>query len=91
MLPPLVLIMTLSHGQAEVEKSFNNNSLVLKDDLKIGSIVASNFMNSYVIQKEIQPHEMQISPQLMKSVSQHVTGIVFILKNRRKTKQELSF
>ena len=54
--------MTLIHGQAEVEKGFNNNFLVLKDNLKIDSIVARRFINSYMIQIEIQPHEMPRTP-----------------------------
>ena len=41
MLKPVVLTMTLSHGQAELERGFNNSSLVLKDHLKIDSIVAT--------------------------------------------------
>ena len=65
---PLVLIMTLSYGQIEVERGFNNNRLVLKCNLKVDSIVARHFINSYMIQKEIQPHEMPITPQLMKFV-----------------------
>ena len=49
-----VLIMALSHlsKQAEVERSFNNNNLVLKGNLKIDSIVARLFINSCMIQKE---------------------------------------
>ena len=41
MLKPVVLTMTLSHGQAELERGFNNSSLVLKDHLKIDSIVTT--------------------------------------------------
>ena len=41
-----------SFKQAEVERSFNNNNLVLKGNLKIDSIVARLFINSYMIQKE---------------------------------------
>ena len=60
---PLLLIMTLIHGQAEVEKNvFNNNFLFLKYNLKIDSIVARRFINSYMIQIEIQPHEMPRTP-----------------------------
>ena len=58
---PLLLIMTLSPKQTEAERGFNNNSLVLKVNLKIDSIVARHFINSYMIQKEIQPHQMPIT------------------------------
>ena len=58
--------MTLSHGQAEVEICFNNNSLVLEDNFKISSIFTRSFINSYLIQKEIQPHKMPITPQVMR-------------------------
>ena len=64
MLTSLVLIVTLSHGQADVEKGFNNNSLVVKDNLKIDSIVARLFINSYMIQKEIEPHQMPITHEI---------------------------
>ena len=74
---PLTLIMTLSHGQTEVfngqERGFNNNckynNLILKDNSKIDPIDSRCFINSYMIQKEIQAHEMPITPQLMKSVN----------------------
>ena len=84
---PLLLIMTLIHGQAEVEKGFNNNSfLVLKDNLKIDSIVARRFINSYMIQIEIQPHEMPRTPQLIKSVSAARGRYRFCLEKQKKDK-----
>ena len=78
--------MTISHGQIEVERGFDNSSLVLKDNLKIDSIIARRFIYSYMSQKEIQPHKILITPQLMKSVSTARDRYVVILKNGRKTK-----
>ena len=83
---PLVLIMTLSHGQAEGERGFNNNSLVLKDNLKISSIVARRFIHSYMIKKEIQPYEMPITPRLMKSVSAACDRYCLHLQEQKKDK-----
>ena len=68
---PLLLIMTLSQKQTEAERGFNNNSLVLKVNLKTDSIVARHFVNSYMIQKEIEtsPDANNSTPQLVKYVS----------------------
>ena len=82
----LILILTLSHGQAEVERGFNNNNLVLKDNMSIDSIVARRFMNDYMIQKGLHPHEMPITPQLMKSVSSARTRYNVYLEEAKKEK-----
>ena len=81
-----ILILTLSHGQAEVERGFNNNNLVLKDNMSIDSIVARRFMNDYMIQKGLHPHEMPITPQLMKSVSSARTWYNVYLEEAKKEK-----
>ena len=82
----LILILTLSHGQAEVERGFNNNNLVLKDNMSIDSIVARRFMKDYMIQKGLHPHEMPITPQLMKSVSSARTRYNVYLEEAKKEK-----
>ena len=35
----LKIIFTLSHGQASVERGFNDNNVVLKDDISVVSVI----------------------------------------------------
>ena len=78
--------MTLSHRQAEVEICFNNSSLVLKDNFKINSIFTRSFINSYLIQKEFQPHKMRITPQVMRPFGAACDSYRLHLEEEKKNK-----
>ena len=52
----LKIILTLSHGQASVERGFNDNNIVLKDNHKSDSVVARRFIKNYLSEGGLKPH-----------------------------------
>ena len=63
----LKIISTLSHGLASVERGFNDNNVVLKDNISNVSVIA-RFLKNYMRVNNVQPSNMQISWDLVKSV-----------------------
>ena len=61
--------------------------MALKDNIKT-DFVARHFINSYMTQKEFQPHEMPITPQLMKSVSAARDSYRLHLDEQKKDKEQ---
>ena len=61
------MIFTLSHGQASVERRFNDSN-VLKDNTGNVSVIARRFLKNYIRVNIVGPSNMQISWDLLKSV-----------------------
>ena len=63
--PQLALVMkiifNLSHGQASVERGFNDNYVVLKDNQKENSIIARRLIKNYLSQNKLLPHTAPIT------------------------------
>ena len=55
----LKIIFTLSHGQASAERGFNDNNVVLKDNISIVSVIARRFLKNYVQVNNVEPSNMQ--------------------------------
>ena len=62
------IILTLSHGQASVERGFNDNNIVLKDNHKSDSVVACRFIKNYLSEGGLKPHTVPINTQIIRSV-----------------------
>ena len=60
--------MVLSHGQGSVERGFDITKMVPKTNLKEDSFIARKFIIDYLNAKEVEPHEMVMNQQLVKSV-----------------------
>ena len=54
------MIFTLSHGQASVERRFNDSN-VLKDNTGNVSVIARRFLKNYIRVNIVEPSNMQIS------------------------------
>jgi hypothetical protein len=65
----LKIIFTVSHGQASVERGFNDNNVVLKDNISDISVIARRFLKNYMRVNDVEPCKMQISQDLLKSVT----------------------
>ena len=57
----LKIIFTLSHGQASVERGFNDNNVVLKDKISSVSVIGRRFLKNYMLVNNVKPSNMQIS------------------------------
>ena len=59
------MILTLSHGQAAVERSFSINESVVDVDMKEESIVARKTIKDHMITNDIQPDIIEISNKMI--------------------------
>ena len=63
------IVLTLSHGQAAVERSFSVNNSVLNLNMKEDSIVAKKIVKDHMIFNSLKPYTIAITNQLIRSVS----------------------
>ena len=66
----LKLIFTLSHGQAEVERSFSHNKSITKENMSTTSFVSKRLISDHMIANSLLPHSIEINPVML----QHVRG-----------------
>ena len=59
------MILTLSHGQAAVERSFSINKSVVDVNLKEESIVARKTIKDHMLSDDIQPDMIEISNKMI--------------------------
>ena len=58
----------MSHGQAGVERGFNDNNVVLKDNMGENTIIARRFIKNYLRVNAVEPYTIQVKNELLKSV-----------------------
>ena len=63
------IIFTLSHGQASVERGFNDNNVVLNTNQHDDTAVARRFVRNYLSSNKFLPHTAPITQPLIKSFS----------------------
>ena len=63
------IILTLSHGQASVERGFSINKSLVKVNMKEETIVAKKIIRDYMLANSLKPHTVEISNKLILSCS----------------------
>lgn len=81
------LICTISHGQASVERGFNDNNVVLKDNISGESVIARRFLKNFMRVNKVQPYDFQISRDLLKLVRSSRQRYNQALEEKRKEKK----
>ena len=64
----LKIVLILSHGQANVERSFGVNNTILKDKMKCESITARKTMIDHMNSKGLRAHTVPVTNDLLHSV-----------------------
>ena len=64
----LKIVLILSHGQANVERSFGVNNTILKDKMKCESITARKTMINHTNSKGLRAHTVPVTKDLLHSV-----------------------
>ena len=64
------IIVTLPHGNSEVERGFSINENALVDNMQMETIIAQRKVNDYMRKNNFQPHNMPISKALLKNAKQ---------------------
>ena len=63
------MILTLSHGQAAVERGFSINNSLSKVSISEQSLVCKKIVRDHLISNQLKPHTVPITNQLMRSVA----------------------
>ena len=63
------ILLTLSHGQASVERSFSLNKSVLNHNISEDSIVAKKAIRDHMLSNGLEPQSIVISNELIRCVS----------------------
>ena len=63
------MILTLSHGQAAVERGFRINNSLSKVNISELSLVCKKIVRDDLISNQLKPHTVPITNQLMRSVA----------------------
>ena len=81
--------MTLSHGQASVERGFSANGTVVEQNLNEKSIAARRLVKDHMLSNNLQPYNIEISNKMIinvKSAHQryrsHLRSIAETKKNK---------
>ena len=62
------IILVLSHGQATAERGFNENKMLLAENLDMESLIAQRMICNYMKRKNFESHNFPISKNLISSV-----------------------
>jgi len=63
----LTITLSLSHGQADVERGFSLSSGVLQDNITDKSIVGKRLIKEYLLSSYKKPHALDIGKELRRS------------------------
>jgi len=63
----LKLILTLSHGQASVERGFSHNNALLKTNMTPETIISKRIIKDHMLFHKLKPHTVEVSDALVKS------------------------
>ena len=82
----LSLILTLSHGNADVERGFSLNKGVLQDNLKTDSIINKRLVKDHMLAHDLKPYTIEITNELRKSCRRARSRYHKYLDEQRKAK-----
>ena len=83
------LVLTLSHGQASVERQFSVNNQVLDNNMQVMSIVVWKHLVSHMKVNQLTPHSIDISKYLLLFVKRASTIYRIYLEEESKNKADI--
>ena len=81
------ILLTLSHGQASVERRFSENKTVLAQNMKVESIVACRLIKDHLVSNSLQSQTIDITNERILSIKCHIKDkniIKLLLQNLQK-------
>ena len=85
----IIVILTLSHGQADIERGFFQNKTVLQQNIKEDSISSKRIIKNRMLANKVQPHSIQITNEMRKSVRAARTRYDVYLEEEKKRNESL--
>ena len=86
----LKLVCCLSHGQAPVERGFSHNKNVLQVNMQEKSIISKRLIKDYLVVNKLKPHEVILTPGLMKQVSLARAKYSIYLEQKKKGERQVT-
>ena len=78
------LVLTLSHGQAAVERGFSINNTSVKTNMTPVSIISRRIIKDHLIANQLKPHTVHITASLIKSFRSAHQAYMIELDNTKK-------
>ena len=63
----LRLLLTLSHGQAKIERGFSHNSVLLKTNMSPETAIAKRLNKDHMLSNNLKPHNIDILKSKVKA------------------------
>ena len=82
------LFLTLSHGQAAVERGFSINNTSVKTNMTPVSIISRRIIKDHLIANQLKPHTVHITASLIKSFRSARQAYMIELDNAKKEKEK---
>ena len=77
----------MSHGQASVERWFNDNNVVLHHNMAADSVIARRFVKNYMSVSGLESYTVLIIPPLLKSAKCAPEDMKFTWKTSQQKKE----
>ena len=81
------LLLTISHGQASVEREFSHNNAVLKTNMSPETVIAKRMIKDYMPSHDLKPYTIEISRPLVLAFKSSRQKYEIHLEEERKSKQ----
>ena len=82
------LVLVLSDGQASVERGFHINKSVNKVNIRQYSVIARKLIIDHMQKKDLKPSNIELSPQLIRSVKGSRQRYSAYLEEQKKIKEK---
>ena len=82
------LVLTLSHGNSDVERGFSLNKGVQKDNISEDSVVSKRHVKDYMYSNDLKPYTVDITNELRKSCGQARRRYHEYLEEQKKKKEK---
>ena len=77
------MVLTLSHGQTDVERGFSLNDKLLVENMQEQSLILQRIVKDNMLSSGYKPHNIPISRDLIKSVDNSYSLYKIALKEKR--------
>ena len=84
----LKLVLTISHGQAAVERGFSHNKYILAENMKSLYIVSQRVIKDHMVSKQLQPYTITISSEMLSVKGACSKYQIFLDQQRMESKKK---
>ena len=60
-----MILLILFHGQAQMERGFSINKLLLDVNMQNETLVAQQIVHDHIVSENMKPHDLQMTKHLM--------------------------